>query len=442
MSTSADIALYGGAAGGGKTFALLLECMRHTNNSRFGAVVFRRTSPQIRNKGGLWDESIGLYPLVGAQPRESVLDWHFPTGATVKFAHLEHDKTVNEYQGAQIPLIAFDELTHFSERQFFYMLSRNRSTCGVRPYMRGTTNPDADSWVASFIAWWIDQTTGLPIPERAGVIRYFVRVNGIVVWGEAAAPLEAEHNLPAGTAKSFTFIPAKLTDNKALLAKDPTYLANLLAQAPVERARLLDGNWKVRAEAGKVFNRANFEILEVLPAGGIECRFWDFAATAKEIKVTAKKNDPDYTAGTKINRLGSLYIVTDCLAGQWGATDVEKTFLSTTRQDWASAKARRVRYLSRWEREPGSAGKREGARLVQLLSGVDAAEVLATGDKLTRARGLAAQAAAGNVKLLAGPWNDAFLQHMHAIPDGPHDDIMDSASGSFNELTAISKGFF
>jgi hypothetical protein len=75
---------------------------------------------------------------------------------------------VYDWQGAQIPLICFDELTHFRAHQFFYMVSRNRSTCGVRPYIRATCNPDADSWVANFLAWWIDPETGFPIPERAG----------------------------------------------------------------------------------------------------------------------------------------------------------------------------------------------------------------------------------------------------------------------------------
>ena len=73
-------------------------------------------------------------------------------------------------QGAQVP--GFDELTHSTKSQFFYMMSRNRSMCGVRPYIRATCNPDADSWVAEFISWWIDQETGLPIPERAGKVRY------------------------------------------------------------------------------------------------------------------------------------------------------------------------------------------------------------------------------------------------------------------------------
>src|SRR6516225_5233687 len=64
------------------------------------------------------------------------------------------------------------------------MVSRNRSTCGVRPYIRATCNPDADSWVAEFISWWIDPVSGRPIPERAGVLRYFVRIAEKIVWAD------------------------------------------------------------------------------------------------------------------------------------------------------------------------------------------------------------------------------------------------------------------
>src|SRR5690606_2742766 len=153
LSTSADIAIYGGAAGGGKSWALLLEPLRHIHNPKFGGVIFRRESKQVTNEGGLWDESEKIYPLVGAKPRVGDLQWVFPSGCCLTFAHLQHETDKLSWQGSQIAFIGFDELTHFTRTQFFYMLSRNRSLCGVAPYIRATTNPDADSWVAEFIAW-------------------------------------------------------------------------------------------------------------------------------------------------------------------------------------------------------------------------------------------------------------------------------------------------
>lgn len=265
LSSPADIAIYGGAAGGGKSFALLMEPLRHvTNNSQFSAVIFRRNAVQVKNTGGLWDESMKLYPSAGGKPIEHVLEWDFPAGGSVKFAHLENEGTVLNWQGSQVPLIGYDELTHFSMQQFFYMLSRNRSMCGVKPYIRATTNPDADSWVAEFIAWWINQDTGFPILERSGVLRWFIRINDKLIWADSRERLLAEYGdtqLP----KSVTFIAASIYDNKLLLEADPGYLANLMALDAVQRERLLDGNWKVRKRFEGMFKETWFKFVDVRP---------------------------------------------------------------------------------------------------------------------------------------------------------------------------------
>ena len=185
LQTRADICIYGGAAGGGKTVGLNLEPLRHVRRvPGFSTVFFRRTTPQITNPGGLWDESLNFYPRFGGTPLHSAHEWRWARGGKIMFSHLQLNSTVYEWQGAQITLICFDELTHFTAKQFFFLVSRNRSTCGVRPYIRATCNPDADSWVAEFVAWWIDPETGFPIPERAGVLRYYVRDAGKIVWAD------------------------------------------------------------------------------------------------------------------------------------------------------------------------------------------------------------------------------------------------------------------
>ena len=437
LESQADCLIYGGAAGSGKSFGLLLECLRHINNPGFGAVIFRRTSPQITNPGGLWDESASLYSLLGARPNRGMLEWRFPAGARVAFRHLQYEHNVYDWQGAQLALIGFDELTHFTEKQFFYLLSRNRSTCGVRPYLRATTNPDAESWVARFIAWWIDQETGYPIPERSGVIRYFLRVDEEILWGETREELyphlppsvpEADREFAI---KSFTFIPAKLDDNQILKQKDPGYLANLLAQPLVERERLLGGNWKIVPAGGKVFNRYWFEILDSPLPAGVWCRFWDFAATEKKLK----GNDPDFTASVLMQHFDHTFTVLEAFEGQIGPAEVEKTFLDTSRREAALARALNIEYRVRWEIEPGSAGIRENDRLIRELAGLNAKGVLPRGDKLVRAREAAIQAEAGNVKLKKAEWNERYLTHLHHQPDFPHDDLMDATSGAFEELT-------
>lgn len=267
LSTPADIAIGGGAAGAGKTFALLLEPLRHIHNKDFGAVIFRRTSPQIRSEGGLWDTSSSIYPLIGANPRETNLEWIFPSGSGIKFSHMEYEKNVLDWQGSQVPFIGFDELTHFTEKQFFYLLSRNRSTCGVKPYVRATCNPDPDSWVAGFIEWWIDQDSGFPIKERAGKLRYFIKEGNSFVWGDSKKEVlekvphivklmkEAnEETNPDDLVKSVTFIPGDIYSNKALLSKDPGYLANLMAQDEATKSQLLEGNWKIRIDGSDLIH--------------------------------------------------------------------------------------------------------------------------------------------------------------------------------------------
>lgn len=424
LASSADIVIYGGAAGGGKSWGLLLEPLRHVvGNGEFAAVFFRRNTTQIRNPGGLWDESRKLYALTGAKPAKAVLEWRWPFGGMVKMGHLEHEDTVYDWQGAQIPLICFDELTHFTKGQFFYMLSRNRSTCGVRPYIRATTNPDADSWVREFIAWWISPETGFPIAERSGVIRWFVRVNDAVVWADSPAKLRGIAG-PDVEPKSVTFIAAKLDDNKILLEKDPGYRANLLAQSAVERARLLGGNWKVRPAAGAYFKREWCKVVDVAPGDLDMVRGWDLAATEK-----TDLNDPDSTASAKIGRSRSTgrFIVLHRSSAMLGPHKVEQAITNTAAADGMGVKIR-------IPQDPGQAGKAQAQALVGKLAGYRVTTTRPTGDKVTRFGPFSAQCEAGNVDVLRGPWNADLFDALEGFPEAKHDDDADACSEAFAEF--------
>ena len=429
LGSAADIAIFGGGAGGGKTFALLMEPLRHIGNPGFGAVFFRRSTVQVRNEGGLWDESLKLYPLIGAAPKEYVLEWKFQSGASVSMAHLEHEKTVHNWQGSQIALLLFDELTHFSQKQFFYMLSRNRSMCGVRPYVRATCNPDADSWVATFIAWWINQDTGLPIPERAGVLRWFVRIGDSIIWADRPEDLAAHTmtdesgNKAPIPPKSVTFIPAKLTDNPALMAADPGYMASLLALPTVERERLLGGNWKIRPAAGLYFQRGWCEVIDAAPAGVRWVRGWDLAATTK-----TEGNDPDATAGTKIGVApDGRYVVGHHVSDHLSPAGVRALIRNTASQDG------RETTIS-LPQDPGQAGKDQKQNMARELTGYNVRFSLESGDKVTRFSPFSAQAEAGNVLVVRGAWNEAWFTALEGFPEAKHDDEADSTSRAFNAL--------
>lgn len=430
LASPADIVIYGGGAGGGKTWGLLLEPMRHINNPEFGAVFLRRNTKQVRNEGGLWDESLKLYAPVGGTPKESTLDWKFPSGATVSFSHMEHEKTKFDWQGSQIPLICFDELTHFTEGQFWYMVSRNRSMCGVRPYIRATCNPDPDSFVADLIAWWIDQETGYPIEERAGKIRYFVRVGDEIKWADTPRELRhytmineegAEVPIPP---KSFTFIPALVTDNKALMQSDPSYVASLMAQGTVQRERLMKGNWKIKSTDG-LFMHHKIGFIDAAPKLVRRVRGWDLAATEVQDDGSLSRAA---TAGVLMGQTADgEYIIEDVVRDHLGPFEVVKLIKATASRD-----GRRVH--GSLPQDPGQAGKAQVKSLIAGLAGYVYKSSPETGDKITRATPLSAQAEAGNVKLVRGPWNKAFMDELEAFPSSDVKDQVDAAARAFNFL--------
>ena len=379
LSSPADIAIYGGSVGGGKTYALLLEPLRHMDNPGFGVVIFRRDSGQITNEGGLWDNAKDIYRPLGATFMESAPKRViFPSGAKITFNHLHTDDAVYGYQGAQVALICFDELTHFSEKQFTYMLSRNRSTCGVRPYVRATCNPDSDSWVARFISWWIDQDTGYAIPERSGLLRYFIRIDGEIHWADTPDELAAEFRVSPELCKSATFISSSIFDNKVLLKADPGYLASLNALSLVEKERLLRGNWKIRPAAGLYFKRDMFRIVHDL----------------------------------------------------LNASDVRALMVNTAMADRAQYK--NVQTVI--PQDPGQAGKDQAASLASLLAGFRVSTHTVTGSKITRAEPFAAQVQHGAVMVMAGAWNQAFFDELEGFPDALHDDQVDAASDAFKAV--------
>ena len=423
MSSPADVAIFGGAAGGGKTWALLLEPVRHYQNKDFGAVIFRRTIPEITHEGALWDEAGKLYPYLGGKPNKNDHQYTFPTGSRITFSHMQNEDDKEAWKSAQIPLIEFDQLETFTRTQFFYMFSRNRSTCGVKPYIRATCNPEP-GWLADFLAWWIAED-GYAIPERSGQIRWMVQENDIIYWADTPEELTSTH--PGGLPKSVTFILSTVYDNQKLLEINPEYLANLQALPLIDCERLLGdrergGNWKIKPSAGKVFNKAWFEIIDAVPAGGRQLRFWDLAATETKLK-----NDPDFTASVEGKQIKGITYVLDVTNDQIDPATTDTHMINIAKQDGKTVSIR-------FEQEGGASGKRDAHHITTMLIGYDVRGVPPESDKITRAKPFAAQALAGNVKLLRAPWNEMFLNHLHGQPDLPHDDMMDAASGMFNEL--------
>lgn len=432
LSCSADVAIYGGAAGGGKTFALLLDALRWTNLPSFTGMIFRRTTPQIKNPGGLWDESMKLYSSVkGASPSNAALNWSFPSHSRIKFSHLERDDDVYDHQGGQYAFIGFDELTHFTWKQFTYLLSRNRNaSCGIKPYIRATTNPDADSWVAGLIEWYIGED-GYPIQDRAGKLRYFTIVEDDIIWGNTKQEVSDKTGIDPQFIKSFTFIPASITDNKILLKNDPGYLANLNTLPLVEKERLLKGNWKIKHAAGLIFHRSQVEVIEpndpaLLVTTLKKVRSWDLAAT----KITPNTPDPDRTAGVKMFYhpiLKEIYIV-DLIHMAEQSSVVRKAIVDAADRDERCCAVT-------IPQDPGQAGKDQADSIAKELEHKKVVKVRPTKSKIVRSEPFASAWQNGRVKVVRAPWNVKLFTELEGFPDESyHDDIVDACSDAYNYL--------
>lgn len=429
LGSPADIAIFGGAAGGGKTWAILAEPLRHIHRPRFGCVIFRKETPQIRGEGGLWMESEKIYPLVGARGSAHTLRWTFPSGSQVSFSHMQHDSDRFNWQGQQIALIGFDELCHFSQTVFWFMLSRNRSLCGIRPYIRATCNPDPDSFVAKLISWWINQDTGYAIKERSGVVRWFCRIGEEIQWADSQEQLIETWGPKCGP-MSLTFILSRLEDNQIYERADPSYRAKLQNMPQVDRERLLEGNWKIRPSAGMYFKREWFEIVDQAPVCTQTVRYWDRAGT-KPKPGQDSSHGPAYSAGCKMSRSpNGFFFIQDMRRMRETPHVVRDAIINTAKQDGKAV-------TIAWMRDPGSAGVFESNDLSLALAGHVFSFEPETGDKLTRGMPLSSASKAGNVKIVRGPWNDALLDELENVgaPGGVYLDQFDSAGGAYNKLT-------
>lgn len=224
-------ALYGGAAGGGKSDALVIEALRQVEIPHYKALILRKTFPQLAE---LIDKSLNYYPRVypKAKYNASSHTWTFPSGAKIRFGSMHRVQDKLQYQGQAYDFVAFDELTHFTFEEYDYLFSRNRPNGpGTRVYIRSTANPGGigHGWVKErFI------TAGKPMTT---------------IWQDIdwRDPKGQEHH----ARQSRIFVPSSVFDNPALLANDPDYIKRLASMPEADRNALLYGDWD--SFSGQVF---------------------------------------------------------------------------------------------------------------------------------------------------------------------------------------------
>ncbi|QLG11748.1 phage terminase large subunit (plasmid) [Deinococcus sp. D7000] len=418
--------LYGGAAGGGKSHALIGLAMARSAIPGHQAVLFRKTYRQIEGADGLLSKALEMFMPIGMKYRASEYKFSAPTGADIVLRHLSDATAYLDYQGQAFQFAGFDELTQYTEAEYLYLFSRLRSTIpGVVPLMRASANPGGPGheWVLKRWAAWLDPKH--PNPAGPGEVRWYLRgADGVEIEVEPGTPL----------ARSRTFIPARLSDNPSLM-HDDEYLANLNSLPELERLRLLNGDWTAVLGEGMYFKRSMFAVLsgELYAAQlladpvVVRVRVWDRAAT--EPGETNK--DPDYTVGTLVGKTGSgRLIVEDVIRFRKGPHHVEHKIKQTAAADAIryGVDIRKGGVITVLTQDPGQAGKYERMSYARVLGGHDVRWILerSIGDKETRARPAAALAQAGRIDVVEADWNREWFSELEAFPLGVHDDQVDS----------------
>lgn len=378
---------YGGAAGGGKSDALLMGALQLVETPGYHALILQKTYTDLSLPEALMNRAKDWLSGTGAMWHDREKTWLFPSTASLTFGYLEHEQQMYRYKGPAFHYIAWDELTRFTQLPYQYLFSRLRRGVGG-PYriplrVRGGSNPGdvGHEWVKRD---FVDPETRKP---------------------------EAR------------FIPARLVDNPHL--DQAEYRRSLAHLDPITRQQLLAGDWNVDIVGG-LFRRSWFGTpLGVTPQELTRrVRFWDLAATKPKAGT-----DPDYTAGVLLGSNGDgVFYVLDVLRFQETPRETERMIAQTAELDGIGTRVR-------MEQEPGASGVNTIDHYRRrVLQQFDYKGIRSTGTKTERARAVSSQAEAGNLILISRSWNRDFLDELTLFPKGSHDDQVDALSGAFHQV--------
>lgn len=427
LASTAEITLYGGSAGGGKSWSIIVDPLRHINTPDFYAIMFRRQATEIIKPGGLLDESRRVYPLLGGVYLSSTKTWVFPSGAKVVFMGLDHIDDVEALKGLQVSRIYFDELTAFEETMFWYPQTRIRNTNGIPGKTKATTNPQSYGFVKDLVAWYLDDE-GFAIPERSGVLRYFIRDEGGEMLWFSSEEEATRYSLDVlgyderdVAVTSFTFIRSSLDDNPSLGAD---YRKKLLSGHAKERAELLGGSWNFDATTGTYFQRQWVEEVDSLPAMKKVVRSWDIAGTP----VNVGNRNPDWTVGVKMGLgVDGYFYIIDVVRLRDSIGEVKKVIKRTAERDGVEC------YIT-IPIDPNASGKHAYEDHVRNLAGFKVKKAKTEKSKMTRFEPFASHAENGQVRVKKAPWNNIFYSELEGFTGGERskkDDQVDGTSDGF-----------
>lgn len=398
--------LYGGARGGGKTEASLIAALQYVDYPQWKAGIFRLTYPDLSAPGAIMDRALDwlskdrnpLLEEAGIAPRWDKADkvFIFPSGAKVKFAHVQHNKDAEKYQGSEFHLLIFDEAVLFTE----YKITR----------IKGSNRKKIND----------------PLPIR------------IIFTGN-----------PGGISHDYfkdrfidgpgLFIDSKYTDNPYLdHEKYEEIFIEIEDSDPVLWRQWKHGDWNAVPE-GKLFKRKWFtkasRLYEVITEKILQwVRFWDLAATEEEDDT--KQGGADWTVGMLLGlgESGKVYLE-DIVRFRKDADEAEELILETARKD--AEKYGRTNIKIRIEKEGGASANYVMNTFSKYLPGFDfEGHNVQRKSKLDRARAFVSFIKHGHLKIREGvSWITTFINEVASFPTkGIHDDQVDTLSGGLNEL--------
>jgi predicted phage terminase large subunit-like protein len=393
-------AFYGGAAGGGKSIALLMAALQYSDVPGYGSLLLRRTYGELTMDGGLIEQSHDLLDSTDAYWRGDEHRWTFPSGAKLQFGHMQHRESHRRYQGFEGQFVGGDELTHFEEYQWDFV-----KKCLRRPAPSSRLQASADGLTLADV----------PLRRRAASNpggRGHEWVKSLYVEPDTREP-------------DAIYLPARIADNPYL--DQASYIAGLSGMRGAVREQMLEGDWDVEDD-GDFFTMDRIRWVDKAPPAVRRIRRWDLAAT----EVSVERRDPDWTIGLLMERSADgLFTVTDCEAFRYGPGRTQDILKRTARRD-----GRRVHQW--FAQDPGQAGKDQLYNLAKALTGSIVKGRVETGDKADRAEGAAAALENGTLRFLASiPHKkliETQLRRFSAEGSTGHDDVVDALSGGYTIL--------
>lgn len=394
-------ALYGGAAGGGKSDGLLMAALQFVHVPGYAALILRRTFRDLDQPGALMDRAREWFDPTPATWSEKRHAWRFPSGAIIQFGYLEHDKQRFRYQSAEFQFIGFDELTQFSQKQYRYLFTRLR-----RPMVKSSD-------------------TAYLRRRKQELSRVPLRMRGATNPGGVGHDW-VKRRFIENSSDRRAFYPATLYDNP--FVDQESYLESLAELDPVTRAQMEQGDWEARQEGG-LAHREWFRLLDEPPeqTNG-RVRYWDLAASDPR----PGKQEPDRTSGAlcsldKQNRL----VVEDITKFRSSPGGVEEQIKWTAERDGKDVPI----FI---EQEGGASGKSLVSHYRRnVLAGFTVTGHTKGRGKVQMASPWLAMAKHGEVLVVDRPFANEFFDEVELFGTGVgHDDQVDSVSGAYSVMAS------